>query len=85
MRTTEDHREKLFELEKDCDGPDSITELFVSKLITSIKEKKLHDKLMKKTDVPRTTEQIQQNTYDTIKSIPYRKHLNQKEKNGKLN
>ena len=46
--TTEDHWEKLFEGEKECDFPKFSTELFISKFITSTTDKNLREKLLKK-------------------------------------
>ena len=64
--TSEDHWEKILELEKECDFPEISTKLLISNFITSITERKLWDKVMKENDldVPKVVEQIQQNTYE---------------------
>ena len=57
----EDHCEKLLALEKECDFPELSTELHLSKIITSITDRKLRDKLMKEKnlDVPKVVKQMQ--------------------------
>ena len=64
--TPEDHWKKLIKLEKECDFPDFITELLISKFITPVTDRMLRDKLLKEEDLDvwKIFEQIQQNTYD---------------------
>ena len=69
--TPKGHWEKSNELEKDCEFPDFSTELLISKIITSITDKKLMKE--KDLDVAKAVEQIQ-NTHDRKKRILYQKH-----------
>ena len=51
---------------KKCNFPDFSTELLISKIITSINNKKIRDKLLKEKDLnmPKIVKQSQQNTCD---------------------
>ena len=65
--TPEDFWRRLIEIEKECNF-ESITaeELFISKFMIAITDKKLRDKLMKekKPEMKKTIEMIKQNTYE---------------------
>ena len=66
LETPRDHREKLIELEKECDFPQFRTDLLKQKIITSITDKTLPDTLFKEKNlyVSKIVKQIRQNTYD---------------------
>ena len=59
--TPEDHWQKVLELEKECNFPEFSTELLMSKIVTSLTDRKLRDKLMeeKTWDVPKVVKEIQ--------------------------
>ena len=63
--TPEDHWEKLVELEKQCVFRDFSTEFHIMKIITSVTDTKIREKLLKEDlEEPKVVDQIQQNTYD---------------------